>query len=124
MVTVEAVALVLVAVVVVLLPSLAGASGLVILSGSSSSSSSSLLDSPRRCSSYRFIVATWCRRCRRDVAYVSLCARTVVVRHARTKSQVRASRRRGAREREDVSRGRACEGAFEADEGVEIMVNE
>lgn len=56
-------------------------------------SSSSL----RRCSSYLLIVSAWCRRCRSEDDDVSVPARTVEVRHAKSRRNDNAIRKRGAR---------------------------
>lgn len=87
-----------------LLPVFEGTAVLTISSFSSSSSSSSFVDSFRRCTSYRLIEDAWCRLCRSEDDDVSVLARTVEVRHARSRRNDRAIRKRGARELVDLDR--------------------
>lgn len=79
----------MVTVVALDLPSVLEAVSLLTISLTSSSSL-------RRCSSYLLIVGVWCRRCRSEDD-VSVPARTVEVRHAKSRRIDKAFRKRGAR---------------------------
>lgn len=91
--------------------------GTAVLTISSFSSSSSFVGSFRRCTSYRLIEDAWCRLCRSEDD-VSVLARTVEVRHARSRRNDRAIRKRGARELVDLDRL----WVFEAGQDDEAMV--
>lgn len=69
----------------------------------STSSSSSLLDSLRRCNSYRLVEGIRCR-CRSENDDASVLARTVEVRHASNNRNDKVIGKRGARECEDLGR--------------------